>query len=145
NGGSNIKRQRCDRPSGIPPDARQRVQFLQVCRNNSGMLSDYSFGCGVQIASAVVIAQTLPQPQHVLLVGVGESADRRKGFDEAMEVRNDRGNLSLLEHRLADEDVIWIEMTVLRRPPGKVAAMAVVPIQQSPGEARLFGNHRSAF
>ena len=62
----------------------------------------------LEVAGAGVIAEPLPHAQHVLLVGGGEVGERREPLEEPVEVRDDRRDLRLLEHRLADEHVVRV-------------------------------------
>ena len=41
-------------------------------------------------------------------------------------IRNDGGDLRLLEHELRDEDGVW----VARSTPGEVPAMAAIPVEE---------------
>ena len=80
----------------------------------------------MQVAGAAVVAEPLPQLQHVLLVGGGEVGERREGGEEPLEVRDDGGDRGLLEHDLADPDAVRVAVG----PPGQVAAVAVEPGEQ---------------
>jgi hypothetical protein len=63
-------------------------------------------GCCLEIARPAVIAQPLPEQEHVLLVGSRQVGQRRKPLEEAVKIRDDRRHLRLLKHRLADQHVI---------------------------------------
>jgi hypothetical protein len=75
--------------------------------------------------------------QNFLLVRLREASQGWETGDETLEIRNNGSDLSLLEHRLADEDVI----RVTRSPPGKIARGSVVPSEQTPLKLELLAVH----
>ena len=81
----------------------------------------------MQVAGAAIIAETFPETQHGLLVGRGEVHYGRKRGDETQEVRNNRNNLRLLKHDLADPDAIRITV----HAPRKVALVPIEPGEQA--------------
>ena len=87
-------------------------------------------GRGVQAASAAVVAQALPQAQHLLLVGGRKRLDCRKRRDETLEIRLHCRNGRLLQHHLADPHAIGIA----RPPPRQVAGVLAVPREQPPAK-----------
>jgi hypothetical protein len=112
------------------------------------VLGDDALRRRVEVPRAAVIPEALPQPQHVLLVCGSQAFDRGKTSDKTLEIRDDGGDLRLLEHRLADEHAIRVQgfTRAALQPPWKLALVRVVPAQQPPGECRVRSDHvRVAF
>src|SRR6186997_3413930 len=81
----------------------------------------------MQLSSTPVITQSLPMPQHILLGRRRKFFNGWKGLDKTLVVRNDRGDLGLLQHDFADPDQIRIAGST----PGKFARIASKPRQNS--------------
>ena len=62
----------------------------------------------MQVASAAVITQAFPQPQHILFIGRRERGNIRKALQESLEVRLHGDNRCLLQHDLADPHLVRI-------------------------------------
>jgi hypothetical protein len=122
---------RGDGPGGVAPDPRE----FQQCLGRGGHLSAVFLLDGlrrrVQVPRPAVVAQSLPQPQHGLLVRRREVIHRGQRLDEAVEVGDHRSDLRLLEHRLADQHVVGVRRLARFGPPGKAAVVRVVPLQQA--------------
>ncbi len=84
----------------------------------------------MELPRAAVIAEALPEPQHLGLGRGCQRGDRRQGLRESLEVRNDRGDLRLLEHDFAQPDVVGVASA----PPGEVAGVTGVPGEQTAAE-----------
>src|SRR2546429_2061365 len=85
----------------------------------------------VQIPRSRVVAQPLPKSQYLLFLRVRERGERREALNEPMKVGHNRGYLSLLEHRLADQHVVRRRGAPARGSPWERAAIAVVPTPPS--------------
>jgi hypothetical protein len=84
--------------------------------------------CGaVQIAGPAVISQPFPELENIVLVGSSEICDRGETGEESLEVRDDGNNRRLLQHDLADPDLVRIA----RLPPRQRTSDAPVPRSQS--------------
>jgi len=125
-----------DCPRGVPPDAGKGPQITHGSRDLAVETGDDFAGGGADISGAGVIAQSLPQSQDVPLGRRGEGGNVGKGGQEAGEIRHNRGDLRLLEHKLADQHGIGIDGTILRRrrTPWQIAAISGVPRQQCPNQ-----------
>lgn len=62
----------------------------------------------VKVTRPAVVAEALPEAQHLLLVGRRECSERGPAVHEATEIIHHRGDLGLLEHCFADQHVIGI-------------------------------------
>ena len=80
----------------------------------------------VQIAATRVIAQASPQVQYIIQRSLCEIGKCGKALHKALEVGDDRGNLSLLQHDLGDPDTIGCDGLLPRQI---LAAVAIKPIQ----------------
>ncbi len=94
-------------------------------------------GC-VQIARPRVIAEALPRVEDVIF----RSPSKRREIGEAAEpliiIRDNGGNLGLLEHKLGDEDSVGIASLT----PRELAAVLMVPIRQGRVELIFLERHR---
>jgi hypothetical protein len=81
----------------------------------------------VQVAGAAVVAESLPEAQHLLFGGGGQVAQGGEGVQEAVEVRHDGGDGRLLKHDLADPDVVRVAAAA----PGQVAPSGLEPGEQA--------------
>ena len=62
----------------------------------------------MKIPGAVVIAETLPAVEHFVLRSARHGSEVRKSAKPFIIIRDHRGDLSLLEHELGDEDRVSI-------------------------------------
>ena len=105
---------------------------LQRAREASAVPLEDVPGAPVQVAGAVVVAEARPAGQDLLL---GRRGQRRQVGERLQErlVIGDRGlHRRLLEHHLRDPDAV----RVARAPPGKVAPVASIPVEERPAQAR---------
>ena len=93
-------RKRADRGGGGTPYARQAKDLLIKSREFALMIFHDDSRSTVQVAAARVITEAAPVSQHLLFVRRRECCDSRKRSDEALEIRNDGGDLGLLQHDL---------------------------------------------
>jgi hypothetical protein len=91
----------------------------------------------MQIASSRVIAESLPRVEDVTFRSPGQGGEIGEAAEPLIIIRDNGGNLSLLEHELRDEDGVGIAGLA----PREVAAMAAIPVQQRPAEAILLKLH----
>ena len=92
------------------------------------LLSDLSYA-REQVPRPRIVPKPLPGFQHSLLVGTGQILQCWPFSREQMEVRQSHFHLGLLEHRLADQNVIRVWLSPKRDAPGEVAAVSVVPAE----------------
>ena len=90
------------------------------------MLGDDLPGRLVKLSCAAIVAQSFPETQDLLLVGLGQRADRGQGGQKTLEVRLDGFHLRLLEHDFAQPD----RVRVARAAPRQLAGVLVVPRPQ---------------
>jgi hypothetical protein len=77
----------------------------------------------MQIASSRVIAESLPRVEDVTFRSPGQGGEIGEAAEPRLIIRDNGGNLSLLEHELRNEDGVWIASLA----PWQGAAMAAVP------------------
>ena len=80
-------------------------------------------GGGVEVAGAGIVAEALPEPEDVLLVGVGQGADVGEALEEAVVIVHPLRHTGLLEDDLGDPDAVGVAGVA----PGERAAVRVVP------------------
>ena len=115
-----------DRACGIFSDARQRQKRLIIRRERAAVpLADQLRG-PVQIARAAVIAEPLPQLEHLRLVRCGERTNIRKRLHPSLEIAAHGLDARLLEHDLAHPDAVRRRFA----PPRQVSMSLVVPLEQ---------------
>ena len=81
---------------------------------------------GVQVSGAGIVAEALPQLEHLVLVRVREICDSRESLEESRVIARDGLCARLLEHDFGQPDAIGIA----RAAPRKVAPLNVVPVEQ---------------
>ncbi len=133
------ERDRKDRPRGVPSDAGQRRERLRIGRHAAAMVADDGPRGRMQVHRAAIVPQALPDLENRLVGCLGEGLDGREPREKPLVVRDDRGNLRLLEHDLADPDAVRIG----RSPPRQVAAGPAEPREQ-PAHEGAAGGRREA-
>ena len=77
----------------------------------------------MKISCARVIAEALPDAQDIIFRSASQRREIGKLAEPLVVIRDDSGDLSLLEHELGDKDCVW----VARLAPRKIAAVAAKP------------------
>jgi hypothetical protein len=98
----------------------------------------HDFRNRMQIASSRVIAETLPRVEDVTLRSPGEGGEIWEAAEPLIIIRNNGGNLSLLEHELGDEDGVGIA----RLAPGEITAVLAIPAGQRAMKAPSLESHQ---
>ena len=115
-----------DGPGGVVPDAGQGPQGVIV----GGQLSAVRFaddpGGFLQVADPAVIAQPLPQLVQLFLLAGGQRGDIRQGGEETLVIGQRRRDPGLLEHDLAEPDMVRAGVGAERQHP----LVLVEPVQQ---------------
>ena len=111
----------------MPGRARSAVSSR---RHLAAMLLDDGAGAGMERPGAPVVAETLPCVQDVVFVGRGEGVEGRKAREEGREPGLDRRHRGLLQHELAEQDLVGRGSLTGSRPPGQLATVGVVPGEQ---------------
>ena len=114
---------------GVDANARQCQQTGDGARKSAQF--HHRAGAGVQVPRPRVIAKPGPQAQHRVQIGGGERLDRGKPAYEGFIIGYDGGDGRLLQHDLAEPDPVRIGRPPRDGAPGQVAAMTVVPGEQS--------------
>ena len=134
--GRPIEGDRGDRRRGVVADPGQRAQRRRVVGKLAAVPLDDGAGAGVQVAGAGVIAEPLPELQHLVERGRGERANIGPARHESVEIGADSRDRRLLQHDLAEPDAVGVGRLPARRAPRQVAAVAVVPGEQRGGIGR---------
>ena len=123
---------RTDRAGGVTTDASQFLQLRHAGRQLAVVFADDLAGTPQEVVRPGVVPKTLPVAKHLLLLRPRQRGNARKPHQEAMEIRNHRRNLCLLQHELAEQHMVRRGMP---RPPAhaprQIAMRSVVPVQQS--------------
>jgi len=116
-----------NRPGSGTPDPRESPDLSDVVRKAPAVVGNDEARGPVQVPGAGVITETRPQVQDLVQVRRGQVRHGGKTGQKALEIREDDGNLGLLEHDLRDPHPIGSRVPL----PGQVlAAMPVEPGQQ---------------
>jgi len=125
---------------GVSAESWKLLHLLDRSRETSAVLIHDGLCAGVQISCAGVIAEALPRAQDIIFRSASERSEIRKSAEPFIVIRNDSGNLSLLEHELRDEDGVW----VARSAPREVAAVAAIPAEKRAAKrANVFRRNHS--
>ena len=119
----------------IAANAFEGENLLVGAGENSMQVVGYVPGGGVEVAGAGVVAQSLPAFQHLFLGSVGQVLDGRVARDEVFVICPPLLYAGLLEDDFGQPDIVWI----VRAPPGQIATVFVVPVND------FFSEHRRAY
>ena len=104
-----------NRARGVAADAGQRADVRGVARHCAAVRGDDGLRGAVEVARARVVAEALPEREHVIFLRCGERWKVREAREPAFVKRNDRRDLRLLEHDFRDEDRVWIPRATPRQ------------------------------
>ncbi|MDP2761288.1 MAG: hypothetical protein Q8O64_12985 [Sideroxyarcus sp.] len=133
NGAIFVVSQCTDSRCGGAPYSRQLKNVRKLVRELPLMPRNNDLRGPVQIAPSGVVTETAPVREHLLLAGYGQRGNVWKGVDEALVVRNDGGDLRLLQHDLGQPDAI----SVLPLPRQVVSSMRTLPRNQARSETHI--------
>ena len=122
-GGRQSKANGADGRSGVIShtlEGRNALQSGRKCTQSDDLLRS-----GVQVPGTGIIAQTLPEAHHLVFGGGRQVLNRWKTFQETFPVIHALNNAGLLEDNFTEPHGV----RVLRAAPGKVPAVARVPVQ----------------
>ncbi len=122
-----VKGEAGDGARRVTSDAGQGHQSLDGARPLAVPFVDDDLRRLVQIARSSVIAESFPQLQHIAQRRGSEIVNRRETLEKAVEVRNHRLDLRLLQHHLAEPHAIRRSIV----PPGQIACIGAKPVKQS--------------
>ena len=97
------------------------------------MSGDHSAGAGMEVAGARVVAEPLPEMQDFVERGRRERRNVGPACHESVKIGAHGRDRRLLQHDLAEPNAVGIGTHAHRRSPRQIAAMAVVPGEQSGG------------
>ena len=119
-----------DGGGGAAADAAEGFEGSAAVGKRAAVFCDDLFGGFVQVAGAAVIAQALPEGEHLVFGGGGEGGDGGEGGEKARVVFGDGGDLGLLQHDFREPDAVGVAAV-----PGEiVAAVLFLPADKACGE-----------
>ena len=130
-----IKSESCDGVCGVTADTGKIANRGWIDRQSATMSISHNFRGGVQMASACIIAESLPGVQDVIFRGSGQGAEIGEPTEPVIIIWDHGSDLCLLEHELGDENGVRIAGLA----PGKLAAVTRIPAQdRAPEAAEVF-------
>ena len=140
-GARSVVSRRADGRRGIVAHAAQRTHVVQRAgKHPSETLYDLTGG-GPEVAGAAVIAQPLPEFQHLVLGRGGERRNVGKTLRETEVVLHPLRHAGLLEDHFREPDPVGIARTA----PRQVTTLAGVPVEQYFGNAVHNGRQKYDF
>jgi hypothetical protein len=110
----------------IATDAWQFANCSGVTRQNPTVLVPYDPGSGMKISRAVVIAESLPGVEHIILRSPGNRGEIRKSAQPFIVIGDHSTDLGLLKHELGDKD----RVRVAGIAPRQVPSIPAKPLQE---------------
>jgi hypothetical protein len=114
----------------IFPDSRKFPDLVSRLWTVSTMSVNDYFSGSMKVSGASVVTEALPGVEDVTFRGARKREEIWEAAEPLFIIRDNRGNLGLLEHYLGDEDGVRIA----RLAPGKVAAVAAIPAEKRAAE-----------
>jgi hypothetical protein len=112
---------------GVFPDSRKLSHLLDSPWEVSGVSIHNHSRCRVEVSRASVVAEALPRPKHLVFRSPCQRFEIGKPAEPLVIIRNNGGDLCLLEHELGNEDSVRIAGPA----PGEIAPMPTIPTQQA--------------
>lgn len=125
---------RGDRGRRIGPDAGKLAQGVLGAGKTAAMGLRHGARAGMEIAGTGVIAEPGPGGEHVTEAGPRQCRHIRPAAQKVDIARRHRLHGGLLEHDLAEPDLVGILQMSRRRPPRQRSPLAPVPSQQRAGD-----------
>src|SRR5262249_13691602 len=100
--------------SGVFPDAGKLPHLLNFPREISAKSINERFCSGMEIPRASVITEALPRAKHLIFGSARHRTEIGKPPQPPVIVRDNAGDLGLLEHELGHKDCV----RVASAPPG---------------------------
>ncbi len=102
-------------PRGRSPDSGQCEKALRRARQTSAVTLDHKPRRGVQMMRATIVAESRPDPKHLVQLGPGERPDGRETPHERRVITPDGVDRRLLEHDLRNPDRIGPPVALPRK------------------------------
>jgi hypothetical protein len=133
-----IKGERGNGIGRVTTDTGQFTGCREIARESASMAMLDGFRNRMQIASSRVIAEALPRVEYVTFRSPGQGGEIREAAEPLIIIRDNGGNLSLLEHELGDEDGVGIASLA----PGEETTVCMIPTRQGCAELIFLESHR---
>ena len=124
---------------GVFPNSGKLSHLLDSLWEVSAMSIHNRFCCGAEISRASVVAEALPRAKHLIFRSARQGGEIGKRAQPLVIIRDDGGDLRLLEHELGDEDCV----RVARAAPREITAVATMPIGECTPKSDYWTRHRS--
>ena len=119
-----------DGGGGAAADAAEGFETGAASGERAAVLCGDLFGGFVQVAGAAVIAQPLPEGEHLVFGRGGKGGGGGEGGEKARVVSGNGGHLGLLQHDFGEPDAVGVAAV-----PGQVvAAVLFLPADEAVGE-----------
>ena len=132
-----IKGERRDGIGRVTPDTGQFTDCREIARKSAFMAMLHRFRNRMQVASSRVIAEALPRVEDVTFRSPGQGGEIREAAEPLIIIRDNGGNLSLLEHELGDEDGVGVPSLA----PGEETTICMIPTRQGRAELIFSESH----
>jgi hypothetical protein len=109
-----------------------------IARKSASMAMLDGFRNPMQVASSRVIAEALPRVQDVTFRSPDQGGEIWEAAEPLIIIRDNGGNLSLLEHKLGDENGVGVPSLA----PGQLSAVPAVPIHKLVSQVICSESHR---
>ncbi|MEY2502061.1 MAG: hypothetical protein QOI07_2395 [Verrucomicrobiota bacterium] len=118
-----VERERSDGIGSVAADPRQRGDRIEGAGEFAPVFFDDRDSRGAKVPGARIITEALPGVEDLAFRSRGERSEIRKAPEPFIVIRNDGGDLGLLEHELGDEDGVGVGGAA----PGQVAGIFAIP------------------
>jgi hypothetical protein len=132
-----IKGERRDGIGRVTTDTGQFTDCREIARKSASMAMLHGFRNRMQIASPRVIAEALPRAEDVTFRGPGEGGEIGKVAEPLIIIRDNGGNLSLLQHELGNDDGVRVPSLA----PGEETTIRMIPTRQGRAELIFSESH----
>jgi hypothetical protein len=132
-----IKGERRDGIGRVTTDTGQFTDCREIARKSASMAILHGFRNRMQVASSRVIAKALPRVEDVTFRSRGQGSEIREAAEPLIVIRDNGGNLSLLEHELGDEDGVGVPSLA----PGEETTVCMIPTRQGRAELIFLESH----
>jgi hypothetical protein len=133
-----IKGERGNGIGRVTTDTGQFTGCREIARKSAFMAMLDDFRNRMQIAGSRVIAEALPRVEDVTFRSPGQGGEIWEAAEPLIIIRDNGGNLSLLEHELGDEDGVGVPSLA----PREETTVCMIPTRQGRAELIFLESHR---
>ena len=122
----------------VTTDTGQLPDWREIARKSASMAMLDGFRNRMQVAGSRVIAEALPRVEDVTFRSLGQGGEIWEAAEPLIIIRDNGGNLSLLEHELGYKDGVRIASLA----PGEETAVCMIPTRQGLAKLIFLESHR---